>query len=309
VSMAASVPPARIEDPLPNDASNARTALKRRSRGPAGPAHKGEGEVSQPHKGAGTPVLQRALADGAPAAESATGSPASDSGEAGPFVETVRPLVGEHAMATAVEPIPPTVAARIEQATGVDVSATPVHRGEPVAATAAALSARAFTMEREVYLAGAQGSLQSPSGQSLLAHELTHVAQQRRLGSSLPDERSAAGQGLEREAREMEASFASTPPLPLRGRDFANGGIELAEPSAPPAQQVERVQKAEAVATPGSSLGTDPPPSASPTRGEGHWDERDLEDLARKLYERIRGRLRQELLVDRERAGMLSDWR
>lgn len=33
----------------------------------------------------------------------------------------------------------------------------------------------------------------------------------------------------------------------------------------------------------------------------------DLDALAGQLYERIRGRLRQELLIDRERSGLLTD--
>jgi hypothetical protein len=35
----------------------------------------------------------------------------------------------------------------------------------------------------------------------------------------------------------------------------------------------------------------------------------ELEELARKLYEPIRSRLRAELLIDRERAGMIADLR
>jgi len=37
--------------------------------------------------------------------------------------------------------------------------------------------------------------------------------------------------------------------------------------------------------------------------------ETDMDELARKLYDRIRGRLKTELLVDRERAGFLTDLR
>jgi hypothetical protein len=37
--------------------------------------------------------------------------------------------------------------------------------------------------------------------------------------------------------------------------------------------------------------------------------DRDLDDLALKLYDRFRSRLRSELLVDRERAGLLTDLR
>ena len=35
--------------------------------------------------------------------------------------------------------------------------------------------------------------------------------------------------------------------------------------------------------------------------------DKELDELARRLYDRLRSRLRQELLVDRERSGLLSD--
>jgi hypothetical protein len=35
----------------------------------------------------------------------------------------------------------------------------------------------------------------------------------------------------------------------------------------------------------------------------------DIEELANRLYDRIRGRLRSELLIDRERAGFITDLR
>jgi hypothetical protein len=38
-------------------------------------------------------------------------------------------------------------------------------------------------------------------------------------------------------------------------------------------------------------------------------DEIDLDELGHRLYDRIRSRLRLELLLDRERAGLLSDFR
>jgi hypothetical protein len=38
-------------------------------------------------------------------------------------------------------------------------------------------------------------------------------------------------------------------------------------------------------------------------------DDIDLDELSHRLYDRIRSRLRLELLLDRERAGLLSDFR
>jgi hypothetical protein len=47
--------------------------------------------------------------------------------------------------------------------------------------------------------------------------------------------------------------------------------------------------------------------SASP---DGHHDEEaHLQELAGKLYDKISVRLKKELLVDRERAGLLTDLR
>jgi hypothetical protein len=37
--------------------------------------------------------------------------------------------------------------------------------------------------------------------------------------------------------------------------------------------------------------------------------ETDMDELAGKLYDKIRTRLKSELLVDRERAGLLTDLR
>jgi hypothetical protein len=49
-------------------------------------------------------------------------------------------------------------------------------------------------------------------------------------------------------------------------------------------------------------------PSAAEA-GEAGDEETRIEDLAGKLYDKIRVRLRNELLVDRERAGFLTDLR
>jgi len=38
-------------------------------------------------------------------------------------------------------------------------------------------------------------------------------------------------------------------------------------------------------------------------------DDIDLDELAVRLYDRLRSQLRRELLVDRERAGLLTDFR
>ena len=75
------------------------------------------------------------------------------------------------------------------------------------------------------------------------------------------------------------------------------------DPGAPaglaPSRPEHAVQRAEAE---GASTG-----GAAPAPG-GESPEA-LDELAGKLYDRIRARLRDELLVDRERAGLLTDVR
>jgi hypothetical protein len=44
-------------------------------------------------------------------------------------------------------------------------------------------------------------------------------------------------------------------------------------------------------------------------RPVGLDDPLGLDQLAAELYPRLRSRLRLELIVDRERAGLLTDWR
>ncbi|MGX7829341.1 eCIS core domain-containing protein [Actinokineospora sp. 24-640] len=63
--------------------------------------------------------------------------------------------------------------------------------------------------------------------------------------------------------------------------------------------------------------GRRPERSAEDSRADMHGSEQepidldrvDLEELTARLYDRLRGRLRLELLVDRERAGLLTDFR
>jgi hypothetical protein len=59
------------------------------------------------------------------------------------------------------------------------------------------------------------------------------------------------------------------------------------------------------------SEGGNPHVSAGPAAATGpsQASESEMDELARKLYDRIRGKLKTELLVDRERAGFLTDLR
>jgi hypothetical protein len=50
------------------------------------------------------------------------------------------------------------------------------------------------------------------------------------------------------------------------------------------------------------------PAAGAPAAATGRSD-RELDDLAHQLYDRLRSRLRLELLIDRERAGLITDLR
>jgi hypothetical protein len=47
--------------------------------------------------------------------------------------------------------------------------------------------------------------------------------------------------------------------------------------------------------------------AGAPTGASGQLDDRAVEDLLRRLYPRLRMQLSRELLVARERAGLLTD--
>lgn len=219
------------------------------------------------------------------------------------------------------EPVPARLAAHVGAVTATDLSGVRIHRDGETPTLARRMRARAFTAGGEVHLPAHQGSLQTRAVQALVAHELTHVAQQRRLGAALPGEDSPAGRHLEAEALAVERAWHGGPapadsaplrigrtpapaprpsmhrgtppavsaPMAAASRPAANG----ARSAAPPATVSVAVQRA-----------SDDPPAAA----NGAPD-LDLDDLARRLYGRLRSRLRAELLVDRERAGLLADWR
>ena len=130
----------------------------------------------------------------------------------------------------------------------------------------------------------------------------------------------------------------------FRGRDHTDAAAEAADPNAPHRLSFADVVRTDAVHqhyTP-----PEPPATTSPaTTGTGTTtatgttgtaataaaaqalaaqrasaqtdpadapvdiDRLDMEELSVRIYSRLRSRLRQELLVDRERAGLLTDYR
>ncbi len=77
-----------------------------------------------------------------------------------------------------------------------------VHTGAPAQELARQVSARAFTTGSDIFL----GEGASPADQRLLAHELTHVVQQRSMPAGGPLTVTPAGDAYEREAERMARS-------------------------------------------------------------------------------------------------------
>lgn len=76
-------------------------------------------------------------------------------------------------------PLDRQVQASMEDAFGADFGQVRVHTGPQADALNQSLSARAFTTGHDIFFGEGQYNPQSSAGQELLAHELTHVVQQR----------------------------------------------------------------------------------------------------------------------------------
>jgi hypothetical protein len=80
----------------------------------------------------------------------------------------------------------------MESRIGADFSDVRVHTDGNAARSAAAVAAQAYTVGNEVVLGERAPALDSPAGKRTLAHELTHVVQQRQG----PVEGTPAGGGI-----------------------------------------------------------------------------------------------------------------
>lgn len=133
----------------------------------------------------------------------------------------------------------------------------------------------------------------------LIRRTITEQNQEAAARSVIFAQATAAG-GVETEP----ATARTAQPLPTE-RD------EVAVPPPPP-QPVERVESVVPQPVP---VAVPPPAPAQATVATDPSDQPieierlDLEQLTARLYDRLRTRIRMELLIDRERAGLLTDFR
>ncbi len=137
------------------------------------------------------------------------------------------------------EVAPRSVAATVARLHGADVSDVTIERGADADRLAAASKARAVTRDGEVFIPAEAGRLDTGRGSGLLAHELTHVIQQRRLGTSVPLEHSPAGRRLEAEATTTERHVQGDLGVPAPAPAAAEAPAKVPEPVTTQAQDDE----------------------------------------------------------------------
>ncbi len=164
---------------------------------------------------------------------------AGDTGAAAPATPGRRTLTESLPSAGAAAPAP--VRQKIEAATGADLSGVRVHDDEDAHESAAAVSARAYTVGQDIFMGAGQRADGTPAGDHLMAHELVHAAQQRGTEGTLRRMSLAAtspGDDTEREAERVAgAALAGRPagPVTQRGPEIAR----VAEGEAPGAEAAQ----------------------------------------------------------------------
>jgi hypothetical protein len=168
--------------------------------------------AAQPPASAGASGLPRVQLKGTGELGRDGGSPSVPTAEAA----RVAALGGAPAASSGGSALPDGVGSRMERLFGRDFTAVRVHQGPE----AAALGARAFTRGNDIHFAPGQYAPETPAGQELLGHELSHVVQQSQGRVAAPQAKGGivtADASLEQEADEHGARAA-------RGERVAGAG-------------------------------------------------------------------------------------
>jgi hypothetical protein len=220
-------------------------------------------------------------------------------------------LRGELAPLVNVRPLRPTTLQRSTEPAPVDPY--PAER----------FADQTSTRDDEIVLPSPRGASPNAPTRSLASPELTPVAAQQRFGSVLQSHGLTAGRRLQLQAQ-SEPSHSRAAALPLAPVQRATSEVapELSEPVGESTSEIVQrglldspssevsglsswapspAEAGSAVSTAGSAIGS--------LFGGHKASETDMDELAGKLYDKIRTRLKSELLVDRERAGFLTDLR
>lgn len=123
---------------------------------------------------------------------------------------------------TGGQSLPAGVRSFMEPRLGADLGDVRVHADESAASLSNQLSARAFTYRNHVFFARGQYQPESPGGQQLLAHELTHTIQQ---GATV--QRAAAKPEVQRTAAKPEVQRATAAKPEVQRAPAAGGAPEV----------------------------------------------------------------------------------
>jgi hypothetical protein len=142
------------------------------------------GRVTGPSAAAHAPVLAaRAVADGRPSALDAAAvahlQAIAGNGGVARLLEDDAPDQVRSVLSRSGEALEPAVAADMSARLGADLSGVRIHRDAMASASARAVNANAYTVGSDIVFQAGQYDPASPAGQRTLAHELTHVVQQR----------------------------------------------------------------------------------------------------------------------------------
>ncbi len=133
--------------------------------------------------------------------------------------QSAAPPVVQQALAQPGRPLDGPTRSFMESRFGRDFGRVRVHTGEPAAASAKAINARAYTRGGNIVFNAGQYRPHTAGGRRLLAHELTHVVQQQGGGSP------AAIQRDENEPKKGQGPAAAPPagaaPTPAQKTDVA----------------------------------------------------------------------------------------
>jgi hypothetical protein len=149
-------------------------------------------------------------------------------------------------VADAGHPLDGATRAAMEAAFGMNLGDVRVHTGDIAEQSAESLGARAFTRGEDVYFNQGEYDPTSRAGQELLAHELTHVLQQRRGA--------AAGPSANQPDDEFEQEAQAAGPVVLAGQRAQLAG----RGTAPPIQRQKKKDEAPVIMRHGDWIDASP---------------------------------------------------
>ena len=152
------------------------------------------------------------------------------------------PLIGKRPLTPVqrADDVPTHVRTQVERHVDADLARLKIHRTPETSSTAKQLSARAYTTGGEVHAPSEQGPLDREPGRSLIAHELVHVAQQRKIGpTSIPREDSSEGRQPRVARAERRAHGRLGPAASARPAAHAVGAARRRHASGRSAQHVD----------------------------------------------------------------------